>query len=634
MGKRRQEPENAAPAAPAARAEDRWDLFRHALQGRVILADGAMGTLIYQRGVFIDKCYDELNLSNPELIRSIHDQYVEAGAELVETNTFGANRCKLRRHNLVQKLARINIEGARLARESAGSLFVAGSMGPLGQERVPWGDLSEKEAKDAFREQAAALIEGGVDCIILETFHDLNELLLAVKTVRSQSDIPVLSLMTVQEDGRTLYGVEVEEIARTLSGEAVEALGLNCAVGPKLMLDFLERLMSSSSLPVAVMANAGKPQIVDGRTFYMSTSDYFGVYAKRFIEAGARIIGGCCGTTPDHIRKMAGAVAQKTAGSAAFTASVKPGPAVENLPEPVPVEKKSGLSGNLAGGRFVRLVEMVSPRGRDISKHLEGAWQLKEAGIDGVNIPDGPRASARLNGLALAVKLQEEIGIETVLHYTCRDRNLLGMQSDLLGASLLGIKNILAVTGDPPIMGDYPAATAVFDIDSVGLARLLSRLNRGMDIGGKPIGEPTAFLIGVGVDPNSINKDREIDRLRMKCEAGAEFAITQPVFDFSTLEAFMDRAGRMPLYWIAGVWPLVSLRNAEFMKNEVPGVHVPDEIVRRIGRFEGKEDQLKAGIEIAVEMAGKVRKRTSGIQVSAPFGRYNLALDILSAAGD
>jgi homocysteine S-methyltransferase len=631
MGKRVKDFETPASGVPAAGAEERWTRFRNALQDRVLLADGAMGTLIYQRGVFIDKCYDELNLSNPELIKSIHEEYVEAGAELVETNTFGANRFKLRRHNLVQKLAPINIAGARLARERAGSLFVAGSMGPLGQEMVPWGDISEREASDAFWEQAAALIEGGVDCIILETFHDLNELLQAVRAVRSESGLPVIALMTVQEDGRTLYGVEVEEIARTLSGEAVEALGLNCAVGPKLMLDFLERLMSVSSRPVAVMANAGKPQIVDGRTFYMSTSDYFGVYAKRFIEAGARIIGGCCGTTPDHIRKMAGAVAQKTTRSSAFAASMKSVPAAENLPEPLPVERKSALSGNLAAGRFVRLVEMVSPRGRDISKHLEGAWQLKEAGIDGVNIPDGPRASARLNGLALAVRLQEEIGIETVLHYTCRDRNLLGMQSDLLGASLLGIKNILAVTGDPPIMGDYPAATAVFDIDSVGLARLLSRLNRGLDIGGKPIGEPTAFLVGVGVDPSSVNAEREIERLRMKCEAGAEFAITQPVFDFSALEAFVERAGCTGLYWIAGVWPLVSLRNAEFMKNEVPGVHVPDVLIHRIGRFEGKEDQLKAGIEIAVEMAGQVRKLTSGIQVSAPFGRYQLALDILSA---
>ncbi|MBN1893616.1 bifunctional homocysteine S-methyltransferase/methylenetetrahydrofolate reductase [bacterium] len=631
MGKRPADPENKTPAAPAAGAADGWARFRQALKSRVILADGAMGTLIYQRGVFIDKCYDELNLSNPELIRSIHDQYAEAGAELLETNTFGANRYKLQRHNLAQNLALINREGARIARESAGSLFVAGSMGPLGQERVTWGDQSEKEAREAFREQAAALIEGGVDCIILETFHDLNELLQAVRAVRSESAVPVIALMTAQEDGRTLYGVEVEEIARTLSGEAVEALGLNCAVGPKLMLDFLERMMPASSLPVAVMANAGKPQMVDGRTFYMSTSDYFGVYAKRFIEAGARIIGGCCGTTPDHIRKMAVAVTQKTTRSSATIPSVKSGPQAENLPEPVPVEKKSGISGKLTCGRFVRLVEMVSPRGKDISKHLEGARLLQEADIDGINIPDGPRASARLNGLALAVKLQEKIGIETVLHYTCRDRNLLGMQSDLLGASLLGIRNILAVTGDPPIMGDYPDATAVFDIDSVGLSRLLSRLNRGLDIGGKPIGEPTAFLIGVGVDPSSVNTGREIERLRLKCEAGAEFAVTQPVFDFATLEAFMDKAGPLPLHWIAGVWPLVSLRNAEFMKNEVPGVHVPDELIRRISRFEGKEDQLKAGIEIAVEMAGRVRKQTAGIQVSAPFGRYSLALEILCA---
>ncbi len=605
--------------------------FREYLKNHRVLLDGAMGTYIYQKGVFIDKCYDALNLTNAELIETIHREYVEAGTQVIETNTFGANRIKLAKHNLTDQLAEINRSGVRLARNAASNqVYVAGSIGPLGVEIAPFGELSLEEARAAFEEQARALCEGGVDLFLLETFRNAAEIEQVVLAVRSVCDRPIIAHMAVLEDGKTIYGATVEETIQRLSAMDVDAVGLNCAVGPKSMLDFVERAAGLTSKPLSIMPNAGRPQYLDGRTFYMSTPEYFGVYARRLIDAGARIIGGCCGTTPAHIQKMADALAQKeTRSRILFEAPVVAPESRVVLPDPVPLSEKSQMARKLADGDFVRLVEMVPPRGRELEKHLSGARLLKENGIDAINIPDGPRASARMNGMALALRLQQETGIETVLHYTCRDRNLLGMQSDILGASVLGIKNILAVTGDPPMMGDYPAATAVFDIDSIGLAQLLSNLNHGLDIGRRPIGEPTGFLIGVGVDPNSINPEREIERFCQKIDAGAEYAITQPVFDPGVLEKFLDKVHAFTPPILAGVWPLVSLRNAEFMKNEVPGVIVPDQLLKRIGRFETKEDQLKAGIEIAREMAEQVRNLTRGIQVSAPFGRYNVALDVM-----
>ena len=379
------------------------------------------------------------------------------------------------------------------------------------------------------------------------------------------------------------------------------------------------------------MPNAGRPQYTDGRMIYMSTPEYFSVYSKRFIDKGVRVLGGCCGTTPDHISKMANALAMKqTRIQHSIDIGVKT-VTEEPLPDPVPAAEKSDLSKKLTSGKQVVLVEMVPPRSTDITKPLEGAQLLKESFVDAINIPDGPRATARMTGLALAVLLQNKVGIETVLHYTCRDRNLLGMQSDLLGATAMGIRNILAITGDPPMIGDYPQATAVFDIDAIGLVHLIDNLNHGIDVGEKRIGDPTSFFAGVGLDPNSVNPPNEIQRLRMKKEAGAEYIITQPVFDVASLEAFLEQVEIDDLFLIAGIWPLVSLRNAEFMKNEVPGVFVPDEVIQSIARFDTKEDQLKVGIEIAQSMVDRVLGFVHGIQVSAPFGRYGLAVKVAEA---
>ncbi|MBN2416780.1 bifunctional homocysteine S-methyltransferase/methylenetetrahydrofolate reductase [bacterium] len=604
--------------------------FAAYLERHLVLADGAMGTLIYERGCFIDKCYDELNIINPDLIRRVHREYVEAGAAVLETNTFGANRLKLARHHLEDRVAEINRRGVELAKEAAGDgeqVFVAGSIGPLGVRIEPWGDLSLQEARDVFREQAEVLATAGADLFFIETFTDIREIEQAVNAVKDVSGLPVIAHMAVREDGKTLYGLDVEEVGERLSAMETDAVGLNCAIGPKPMLDFIERLAAVTNKPISVMPNAGMPQQIDGRTFYMTTPEYFGVYAKRFIEAGASIIGGCCGTTPDHIRKMAGALTQKQTrlkhrgGKVMVSAHTRP------LPEPVPAAKKSALAAKIAAGKKVVLVEMVPPRGRVLEAQLEHARTLGSRGIDAINIPDGPRASARMNPLALALKLQEN-GVEPVLHYTCRDRNLLGMQSDLLGASALGVRNILAVTGDPPMIGDYPEATAVFDVDSIGLVNVISALNHGLDVGGRPIGAPTEYFIGVGVDPNSINPEKEYERFRWKVEAGAEFVITQPVFDAAALERFHDGAGDVAIPFIAGIWPLASLRNAEFMRNEVPGVTVPDAVMARMARFSRKEDQQKEGIEIAREMELRVRPFTAGIQVSAPFGRFTVAVDV------
>jgi methionine synthase / methylenetetrahydrofolate reductase(NADPH) len=607
--------------------------FEKNLESRLVLFDGAMGTYLYQQGVFIDKCYDELNLANPDLVRKVHRDYLGAGASVLETNTFGANRFKLSRHNLADRVVDINREGARLAREIAGDrAYVAGSIGPLGLPIEPLGNVPVSELRLAVTEQARALEDGGVDLFILETFHDLREIEEAVKAVAGMSGLPVIALMTVQEDGRTRHGNDIEEIAERLSKLPVAALGLNCTVGPKPMFDFVERMAGISGKPVAAMPNAGRPQVVDGRMFYMSTPDYFCVYAKRFIEAGVRILGGCCGTTPDHIRKMAESIAQKqprTFSRPELREMVRTEcrPAVS-----VPSENKSELAKKLSKGMFALLVEMVPPRGRDIGKHLEGAGRLKAFGVDAINIPDGPRASARMTGLALAVKLQTEVGIEAVLHYACRDYSLIGLQSVLLGASVLGIKNILAITGDPPMLGDYPQSTAVFDIDSIGLTRIVSNLNRGLDVGNKAIGSVTEFFIGVGVDPNGINAEREFQRYIQKVDAGAEFAVTQPVFDVDALEKFIEKAAARPVPFLAGIWPLASYQNAEFMRNEVPGVVVPDSVLERMGRFESRDDQRKIGIEIAQEMVRGVKSLVQGVQISAPFGRVDAALEVAGAA--
>jgi len=603
--------------------------FRKFLSKNIVLFDGGMGSLIYQRGILFNKSYDELNLSNKNLILSIHKEYINAGADVIETNTFGANFYKLRRHNLEKKVFEINYKGAEIARLAAGDdVFVCGSVGPLGIKIEPWGEVSFEEAKEAFKEQISALVKGGVDLIILETFQEITEIEQAINAAREVTDMPVIAQIAVQQDSRTIFGLTVEEVGERLCEQNVDVIGMNCAVGPKSMLENLEKILPYCSKPISVMPNAGKARFIEGRTIYMSTPEYFGVYTRRFIDAGARIIGGCCGTTPDHIKKMAESIRQKQGKKDITVKKISVHEIEQQVPKPVAKRDKSNLARKIDDNEFVTMVEMVAPRGNDISKQIQGAAMLKESGIDVVNIPDGPRASARMNGMALALRIEQETSMETLLHYTCRDRNILGMQSDMLGAAAIGIKNILAITGDPPMVGDYPEATAVFDIDSIGLTNLISNLNKGFDLGGKPIGQPTGFFVGVGADPNSINPEREIKRLRWKIDAGAEFVITQPVFDIDSLLRFIDKVSDLNVPFIAGIWPFVSLRNAEFMKNEVPGVYVPDEIMEKMRKFTDKQDQFRTGIDIAKSMVEKVKSFVNGVQISAPFGKYSVAVEV------
>jgi methionine synthase / methylenetetrahydrofolate reductase(NADPH) len=599
------------------------------------LCDGAMGTLLYAKGVFINRCYDELNLSQPDLIRGVHHEYLQAGAEIIETNTFGANSFRLARHSLADKVREINLAGVRVAREAAKSfdVWVAGSVGPLGTRIEPLGKTSFAEACHAFREQITALAEGGVDLLILETFGYLEELhqaMLAAKEVAPR--LPLVAQVTIDEDGNCLDGSDPETFAPRLAEWDADVIGCNCSVGPVAMLDAIERVRAVSSLPLAAQPNAGIPRSVEGRNIYLCSPEYMASYARKFVAAGVRIVGGCCGTTPDHIRVMKAALRVGEARGKMAAAKVAGATAAPTVISASPLEERSLLGAKLARGEFLTMVEIVPPKGTDIGKELEGARFLKSVGVDGVNIPDSPRASARMSNQALSLLVQRETGIDAILHYTCRDRNVLCIQSDLLGAAAVGIRNLICITGDPPKMGNYPDATAVFDVDAIGLVNIVHNLNRGLDLGGNPIGNGTGFVIGVGANPGLTDLDEEIRRFEYKVEAGAEYAVTQPVFDIRLLENFLRRIEHCRIPVVAGIWPLVSVRNAEFMKNELR-VSVPDSILERMAKAPSPEAARAEGIAIAREMLLAVRHTVQGAQISAPQGRYSSAVDVLEALG-
>lgn len=608
--------------------------FSERIENEIIVFDGGTGTYLYEKGIFINRCFEELNLTNPELVKQVHRDYLLAGADVIETNTFGANRFKLAPHGLNEKIYDINYSGARLAREVAGDkILVAGSVGPLGVQIEPLGKIGYDEAKDYFKEQIQPLIDGGVDLIILETFTLAEELVQAIRAAREiNPEIPIVAQVTVNEERNLVSGDPLEKFVELVSQYKPDVIGFNCSVGPKPMLDALEKLRSLTDLPISVQPNAGYPVNIGGRNIYMTSPEYIAEYSKRFIQTGANIVGGCCGTNPSHIKAIRRAVQ-------ALQPSKRLDIKVEELkieqPSSVRVYEKyekSRLSNKLLREEFVTLVEIVSPRGVSAQKEIEKARKLYHFGIDAINIPDGPRAMARMSALAMAVLIQREVGIETVLHFACRDRNVIGMQSDLLGAWALGIRNILAITGDPPKLGNYPDATAVFDVDSIGLVNLLNRLNHGLDLAGNPIGEATGFSIGVGVNPGAINLDEELRRLDWKVQAGAEYMITQPVFDISLLENFMKRVEHYKIPLIVGIWPLISYRNAEFMNNEVPGAKVPDNIMERMRRAQevSKEAAFEEGIKIAKETYDYIRSEVNGVQIAAPLGRIEAVFKMLS----
>ena len=598
------------------------------------MCDGAMGTLLYSKGIFINRCYDELNVSQPDLIRGIHHEYLQAGAEVIETNTFGGNAIRLERHGLRDKVHDINFHGARLAKEAAKSFdgWVAGAVGPLGIRIEPLGKTSFQEARDIFREQIAALLEGGVDILILETFGYIDELHQAIHAARELDPrVPVVAQVTLDEESNCLDGSTPEIFAPRIEEWGADVIGCNCSVGPVTMLDSVERIRAATTLPLSAQPNAGIPRSVEGRNIYLCSPEYMASYARKFVTAGVRLVGGCCGSTPEHIRVMKSAlrVTQARARTGDTTAKAQPAtPVVASTP----LEQRSRLGAKISRGEFLTMVEIVPPKGTNIHKELEGAKFLKTVGVDAINIPDSPRASARMSNQALSLLLQQQAGIEAILHYTCRDRNVLCIQSDLLGAAAIGIRNLICITGDPPKMGGYPDATAVFDVDAIGLVNIVHNLNRGLDIGGNPIGTGTGFVIGIGANPGVPNIDEEIRRFEYKVEAGAEYAVTQPVFDLSLLEAFLRRIEHFKIPVVAGIWPLVSARNAEFMKNELR-VSVPESIMERMTRAASPEAAREEGISIARDMLIAVRHMVQGAQISAPQGKYAAAVDVLEALG-
>ncbi len=600
-----------------------------------VLCDGAMGTLLYAKGIFINRSYDELNLSQPDLIRGIHHDYLQAGAEIIETNTFGANSFRLARHSLADKVRDINRMGARLAREAAKSfdVWVAGSVGPLGTRIEPLGKTSFQEARDSFREQIETLAESGVDLLILETFGYLEEIHQAILAAKEVSpSLPIVAQVTIDEDGNCLDGSDPDTFVPKLEEWGADVIGCNCSVGPVAMLDAMERVRAATSLPIAAQPNAGIPRSVEGRNIYLCSPEYMASYARKFVAAGVKLVGGCCGTTPEHIRVMKSALRVGEARGRAASAHVTSSQTSPKAVAAIPLENRSVLGAKLAHGEFVTMVEIVPPKGIDIRKEVEGARFLKSVGVDAVNIPDSPRASARMSNQALSLLIQREVGIEVILHYTCRDRNVLCIQSDLLGAAAVGIRNLICITGDPPKMGNYPDATAVFDVDAIGLVNIAHSLNRGLDLGGNPIGTGTGFVIGVGANPGLTDLDEEVRRFEYKVEAGAEYAVTQPVFDMRLLENFLKRIEHCRIPVIAGIWPLVSVRNAEFMKNELR-VSVPDSILERMARAQTPETARAEGVAIAREMLMAARQIAQGAQISAPMGRYTSAVDVLEALG-
>ena len=598
--------------------------FAVALQsGQCFLFDGSTPTVLYERGVYINRSFDEANLASPELVLSLHQEFRAGGAQVLTTNPWAANRLKLQGYGLAESLKDINFKGARLAREALGgdgAGWVAGCVGPLGVRIEPWGPTSFDEAQGYFAEQAQALLEGGVDLFVLESFADLNEIHQAILGIKKVCGLPVAAMMTPNDEGQTLYGTEPEWYIRKLTEWGADLVGVNGGSGPAPLLDLLKRFKTVTDCPLILQPSAGLPRMVDGRLLYMASPEYLGEFARQAFQLGARAVGGDAGTSAAHVRAMRGALRQEHAFVVGASERAEP-----ESPHPgVPTAERSAFSRKLAEGGFVVTVELVPPKGTSADRLVEKAEHCRARGVDAINIPDGPRAMARMSALATAVIIQRRVGIEPLMHFACRDRNLLGIQSDLLGAAGLGLQNVLAITGDPPKLGPYPTATAVFDVDAIGLVNILSQLNRGLDLGGSDIGVPTRFSIGVGANPVALDMARELERFRYKVDAGAEWAITQPIFDADALFSFLDFAVPLGIPVIAGIWPLKSLRNAEFMANEVPGVRVPPEILKRMAQWTSADDQLKEGLAIAQEVIARVRSSVRGLQLSAPLGQVDL----------
>ena len=588
----------------------------------MVIFDGAMGTELYKRNFFVNNSYEQLNVTRPAVISEIHRAYLSAGAEVLTANTFNANARNLRRYGIASEVAAINRAGVELARAAAnGKALVAASVGPVGE---PESDADTRSRAEIITEQLQALLEA--DFVIFESMRTFEDLTGALEAVKGFSDLVyVLSFAAnspLMEDPEKLLSLIDDSVA----ANPPAALGINCGGGPEALLKEFERLMKVTRLPIILQPNAGTPKDVDGRTLYMASEEYLSTYAVRFARLGAAAVGGCCGIGPELINAVSTAV-KPLAGAKKIEITVKEESG--KLPEPLPPAERGTLGAKLAKGEFIRTVELTPAAGFDMTKLLANAQKCKDNGIDAINLPDGPRASARITPLLAAKTIEEKIGIATIPHCCCRDKSLIGLQSELLSYAASGIRQLLFITGDPPKLGDYPFSSGVFDIDAIGLVAMQNKMNRGVDCGNKSINGQTATLIGVGLDPNAIDQEREYRRICEKAEAGADFIQTQPVFEPSALLNFIKRIEHLHLPVIAGVWPLVSLRNAQFMRNEVPGVVVPDAIMQRIAVPETKEGQLAVGIEIAREALAEIRPYIAGVELSAPFGNVDTALKVM-----
>ncbi|MFZ5833511.1 MAG: bifunctional homocysteine S-methyltransferase/methylenetetrahydrofolate reductase [Planctomycetota bacterium] len=605
--------------------------FREALAEGVLVFDGAMGTEIYRHHIFTNRCFDELNLSEPKLIRKIHQTYLDAGSDVLTTNTFGANRAALAQFGLADRIGDVVRAGARLARQVADeadrAVYVAGSIGPL-----PVQPPQESSVETMILEQAEGLIEGGAHFLLFETQPSRVAVEQCASAMRRMPDVPYVLSFAVVLNSETVAGEPLDRMLAPLPADWPQpiAWGLNCGTGPDGLLGAVETAVRLTRLPLIVQPNAGQPKEVSNRRIYLCSPEYLTTYAQRFVGLGVSAVGGCCGTTPEHICEMAKAIKPLSRAFVRHTV-VAVAEAAEQKP-PAALEEKSELGRRLAAKQWVTTVEITPPRGYDLSSTIAKAKTLKERGVNAINVPDGPRASSRLSPLVTSLRIEREAGLEAVLHFCCRDRNLIGMQADLLGCAAAGVRNILFVTGDPPRLGNYPNATGVFDTDSIGMVAVQRKLNCGIDLGGQPIDPKTFAVIGVGVDPTALDQEREIDRFRQKVESGAEFAISQPVFDPDALLRLLDKVEHYGVPIIAGIWPLASYRNALFMRNEVPGVVVPDVVMERMASVESREEQLAMGVEIAREAVARVRSRVAGIQVSAPLGKIETALAVIEGS--
>jgi methionine synthase / methylenetetrahydrofolate reductase(NADPH) len=607
--------------------------FLDMLTRRVLVADGGMGTLLHERGISFETCFDSLCLDNPDIVLSIHRDYIDAGVDLIETNSFGANAIRLKRFGLESKTRLINREAARVARsareEMGRDILIAGSIGPTGRRMIQIDHPMYDEIFAAFGEQVDGLLEGGVDLIILETFTDLSEIRIAVDAVRSRCHLPVVAQMTFSYDALTAIGISPATVAESLDKLDVDMIGANCSVGPQPLIDVIQQMGEKTTKPLSVMPNAGLPRYVDGRYLYYTSPEYFGACGLEFVKRGVRLIGGCCGTTPEHIRKLAEVV--RSGDAAKPRAKYQPLYFVSLPDEGVvkPTVRKSDFREKL-GKELVLSVEIDPPRGSNPEKILKGAEYLAGLGVDAINIADSPMGRARMGAMAAAALVRKATGIEVIMHLTCRDHNLMGLQATILGAHALGISNILAVTGDPP-SGDYPNVTAVYDVDSIGLLQIIEALNKGFGLTGTAIGYPTDILAGAAVNPTADDMAMELERLRRKIDYGARYFMTQPIFDIEALKRFRDKTAALDLTVIMGILPLHSLRHALFLHNEVPGIEVPKSIMTRLEK--GGDDAHKVGIDIAAELSLAGQSLAAGLYYMPSFGRFETIGAVLDRMG-